>query len=470
MQTNCKVAAALGVMALLFASPVTANPTTQDLEIGLEEAVTLALRDNRDLRSLRMWRVLDRFDLFLAQRAYWPSGGVAISAIRRKSGKAAETEEWAVSPTVSWHSPVGTSASLNWSRQERLDGLGGASDNFSATVRQPLLRGAGWDVNMAPLRQARLDAELAQLREEEAVAGLIEQVTYAYRDLIEAQERLVLARLFLERSENLLETNQILIDAGRMAAADIVQTQSEVASQEVGVLETERALNTVRTRLLALLALDPSMRITAADEVVVEAMQVDPDQAVAVAMDHRRDLKARRLGIEQLYLAEKLARNSRLWDVSVVADYDRFSPVAGGPDLSSRSVGLQVSIPLGDFTRRRNVMSARTALHTSELALEGDLERVEAQVREAVADVYSRWRQLEAAMRAKDLVQRSLELQNERLQAGRATNFEVLSLQASLRNADAQALSARLAYLNALTALDQQTGRTLDVWQISLER
>lgn len=457
-------------MALLFASPVMGGTTQHNLDIGLEEAVTLALRDNRDLRSLRMWRVLDRFDLFLAHRAYWPSGGVAVSAIRRKSANSVQSEEWAVSPTVSWHSPVGTSTSLNWSRQGPLDGHGGASTNFSATVRQPLLKGAGWDVNMAPLRQARLDAELAQLREEEAVAGLIDQVTYAYRELIEAQERLVLARLSLERSQDLLETNQLLINAGRMAAADIVQTQSEVASQEVGMLETERALNTVRTRLLILLALDPSMRITAVDEVVVEAMQIDPDHAVAEAMAQRRDLKARRLSIEQLNIAEKLARNSRLWDVSVVAGYDRFTVFSGGQDLSSPSVGLQVSIPLGDFTGRRNIMSARTALHTSELALEGDLDRIEAQVREVVADVHSRWRQLEAALRARDLVQRSLELQNERLQAGRATNFEVLSLQASLRNADAQALSARLAYLNALTALDQQTGRTLEVWQISLER
>lgn len=43
--------------------------------LTLEEAVALALRDNRDLRSLRMYRVLDRFDLFLAHRSYWPTGG-----------------------------------------------------------------------------------------------------------------------------------------------------------------------------------------------------------------------------------------------------------------------------------------------------------------------------------------------------------------------------------------------------------
>lgn len=115
------------------------------------------------------------------------------------------------------------------------------------------------------------------------------------------------------------------------------------------------------------------------------------------------------------------------------------------------------------------VKGPQTALHTAELAYEGQLDRIEGQVREAVADVQSRWRQLEAANRAKALALRSVEIQQERLRAGRASNFEVLSLQTSLRSADSQALSARIAYLNALTSLDQQLGRTLETWQISLE-
>lgn len=451
-----------------FVDPAMGSEAQADT-LTLEEAVALALRDNRDLRSLRMYRALDRFDLFLAHRSYWPTGGVAVSALRRKADNGASSEDSSVSPSVSWHSPIGTSASVNWSRFERLDGTGGGTDSFSATIRQPLLRGAGWDVNMVPLRQAKINAELAYMNEEEAVAGLIDQVTFSYRNLIQAQERLTLSQMALERSRQLLDTNQALIDAGRMAAADIVQTQSEVANQEVALLETERSLTTARTQLLNLLALDPSMPLRAQDQVEAEAVELDADQAVAFALSNRRDLKARRLNFEQLEMSEKLARNSRLWDVSVVAGYDRFNPVGGGPDLSSHSVGLQLSIPIADFSGRRNVMGAQTALHTAELAYDSQLDRIEGQVREAVADVQSRWRQLEAANRAKTLALRSVEIQQARLRAGRASNFEVLSLQNNLRSADAQALTARIAYLNALTTLDQQLGRTLETWQISLE-
>ena len=441
-----------------------------NLTLTLEEAVALALRDNRDLRGLRMRRVLDRFDLFLAHRAYWPSGGVAVSALRRKTDGFAASEDWVVSPSISWRSPVGTDASIGWSRYEDLSGSGEVSENFSANVRQPLLRGAGLDVNMAPLRQARIRAEQARMDEEEAVANLITQVTYSYRALIQAQERLVLAKLSLERSRNLLSTNEAMIEAGRMAQADIVQTQSELANQEVSLLETERALHNSRTQLLSLLALDPSTPLLAVDEGEVVQVQLEVEAAVETALSQRRDLKSQRLNFEQLEIAEQLARNGRLWDVSLVAGYDRYSASTGFGDVSSHSVGVQLNIPLGDFSSRRNLMGARTSLHTAKLNYQGQVERVEGQVRDAVADVRSRWHQLEAARRARDLALRSLDIQQERLQAGRATNFEVLSLQNNLRSADAQALAARMAYLNALTALDQQMGRTLETWQVSIER
>lgn len=467
-----RVLGVIAVLAFSAAAPVALRAETSsvaqgELALTLEEAVALALRDNRSLRSVRLRRAVDRFDLFLARRAYYPTGGVSLSAIRRKSSDGPMEEGWTVAPDIQWRSPIGTSVSAHWSQSgdfQTHDTL----DSFSASVRQPLLRGAGLDVNMAPLRQARITADLQQLAEEDEIARLIDQVTLAYRGLIQAQEGVVLAELALQRSRQLLETNQTLIDAGRMAAADIIQTQSEVATQEVSLLESRRGLDTARRALLTLLALDPSTPVAARVEEEVAPIDIDPEAAVSLALENRRDLRAQRLSFQSLEIAEVVARNSRLWDVSVVASFNRFSPVSGR-DREGHSVGLQLDVPLGDFSGRRQVLSARTALHTARLAYDDSLQRVESDVREAVANVQSRWLQLKMAERAQALAARSVEVQQERLRAGRASNFEVLTLQNSLRSADAQALSARIAYLNALTALDQQMGRTLETWRISLE-
>ena len=42
------------------------------------------------------------------------------------------------------------------------------------------------------------------------------------------------------------------------------------------------------------------------------------------------------------------------------------------------------------------------------------------------------------------------------------------SFETSLRGAANQELTASIAYLNALTTLDQQLGTTIDTWKISL--
>ena len=66
------------------------------------------------------------------------------------------------------------------------------------------------------------------------------------------------------------------------------------------------------------------------------------------------------------------------------------------------------------------------------------------------------------------LAAQTLELERERQQAGRVSNFEVLTYETNLRAAETQALAANIVYLNALTTLDQQLGATLDTWKISL--
>ena len=113
-------------------------------------------------------------------------------------------------------------------------------------------------------------------------------------------------------------------------------------------------------------------------------------------------------------------------------------------------------------------IGATTNLRVAELRYQELAQIVETQIRDGVQTVEASWRQLEAARRARMLAAQALELQQEKLRVGRASNFEVLSFQTDLRAADTQELTAGIDYLNALTALDQQIGNTLETWRISL--
>ncbi len=80
----------------------------------------------------------------------------------------------------------------------------------------------------------------------------------------------------------------------------------------------------------------------------------------------------------------------------------------------------------------------------------------------------TRWRQYEIAQRARDLSLRKLEIERDKLKVGRSSNFQVLSFETDLRNAENAQLNALIAYLNAQTLLDEKLGMTLESWDIAL--
>ena len=86
------------------------------------------------------------------------------------------------------------------------------------------------------------------------------------------------------------------------------------------------------------------------------------------------------------------------------------------------------------------------------MAIDDLQQQIEAEVRDAVQGVELTWRRVEAARQARDLAAQTLDLERERLRAGRTSNFEVLSFETALRAADSQALDAEISYLNAITS------------------
>lgn len=86
----------------------------------------------------------------------------------------------------------------------------------------------------------------------------------------------------------------------------------------------------------------------------------------------------------------------------------------------------------------------------------------------AVRNIGTRWRQYEISVRISDLSRRKLDIEREKLTAGRSSNFQVLRFESDLRNADSAKLNALISYLNSQALLDQTLGTALQSWDISI--
>lgn len=456
------------------------TPEGPDVPLTLPEAVYLGVRQNSAVRVAHLQRILDKFNLRVSESLFSPQGALTASLDADRTGAGLNADA-RLTPAVQLLTPLGTSVAFGWDvgqRARRQTGEGARSGNatLSVSVIQPLLRGAGYDATMAPLRQARLEERYNQLRLKNTVATVVTDIVRAYHQLILTRQQIALARGALNRARDLETMNRALIRAGRMAEAELVQAQATAVNQELALLQTENAFDAARLRLLTLLALDPRTRIVPVDRLTAEPVRVEVETARALAFDKRPDYLSQLLVIEAARLGVDIAKNQRLWDLSLHAGVN----VPGSGRTGWRSTeslpytktdlraGLQLSIPINTPAIEQREVQATVGLRQNEVLLEQLRGQIDQQVRDGVRGVDSVWRQYALSRQARALAEKTLETETVKLRAGRSGNFQVVSFQDQLRFAENTELTALIAYLDALVALDQQLGATLDTWRIPL--
>ncbi|OHR90200.1 MULTISPECIES: TolC family protein [Pseudomonas] len=447
----------------------------QRVELTLSDVVYLGLRNNRSIRSAYLERIAQRFELRVEADRFNPRLVLTSRhlANRNHADRYRQTE---IFPQTSVLTEYGTRFSLAWRNQLTLADQAGrtANDGADFSFIQPLLRGAGRDIVGAPLRMARLGEQLNKLNLKATVSDTVTQMIMAYREILRAQEQLEIAKDALERSRQLMDSNRALIAAGRMAEFEIVQAEADAATQELAVEDVANQLETNRLELLRLLALDLNLQIRAVDTLDAQPVTIGLAEALVIAQRQQPAYLSQLIASEQAAIQLNVSRNQRLWDLSLVGGATQVRdhyPTPHGRAIDRTwegYAGIQIEIPIGDLSRRQAEVRAQVAVENQAIRLTEARQMLERDVGDAVRNLGTRWRQYEIAQRARDLSRRKLDIEREKFQAGRSSNFQVLSFEADLRSAESASLNALIAYLNTQTTLDQMLGTTLESWDIAL--
>lgn len=215
---------------------VTQRTKLTGTRLTLADAVFLGLRNNRNIKSAYIDRIAQKFDLRVAEDQFTPRFSVTGELARQGIGNVNSTT-LDVSPGVTMLTKTGATFDFAWSNAASLgDDRHTLSSAAEITIEQPLFRGAGVEVNMVPVQQARLSEKINLLRLKATISETIGSFIFAHRDLLLAQEELKLAENAVARGEELLNGNQALIASGRMAAMDAVQTEADVENQRLRVV------------------------------------------------------------------------------------------------------------------------------------------------------------------------------------------------------------------------------------------
>lgn len=480
-----------GTAVLLFlihtdscALPVTHWPHSENLEqisfatqgpplqLTLGDAIYLGLRKNPSIRSAYIERTVQKYDLEVAEDIFNPKLRLRCG-YRIDSNTNGEIHHSDVTPEASLITPYGTRLNLSWVQQYQFKAENGRyrSDSLDFSVIQPLLKGAGKEVNMAPLQQARIAEQMNKLSLKNTVSQAISEIATAYRELLLAQENVRINENALARSRELESINKALIASGQMAANELLQTQTESSRQELSVLTSRHELEQTRQNLLQTIGLDINTQIHATESLEIKKINMPYDKALELAQQQQANFLITILNTRLAELGLITAKDQNRWSLDLTFGTKQIRENTHDTRSTiqwDKSVGMVLEIPIGDRSLKREQLRAQADIKIQNIALQEAHRNLAQQIRSVLNELDTRWKEYEIAAHTVKLAQQTLSAEHEKLKFGRSSNFQIISFENQLREMESMHESSRIAYQNALTRFELILGMTLESWEIAL--
>lgn len=481
------------------------------VRLSLDDTIKLALDRNLDISVQRLNPQTFDFSLASLRAVYKP---IATSTLSRQSAvdpsrstiqgaqagtginTATQTYNAGLSQSVPWGGGTLVGA-FNNNRQEssNLTSLFNPqfNTNWSATYTQPLLRNFKIDNTRQQLVVTKLNQDISEIQLQATIINTLSNVKNAYWDYVFAVQSVEVARRSVALAEQLVNDNRTRVEVGTMAPIDVIQAQSQAATQRqnLAIAEgTRRTNELVLKRLIVNGTQDPNWTaaIDPVDRPDFVPESVDVEAAVRRALDVRTDLAQVRKNLEVNNVTLKYLKNQSLPQADLTTRYqvvgqggtsfitqgsgvtrNVIQTIPGGfgdalttmfgPNYPTWSFALNVSYPIG--TSSQEASYARAQLQAQQV--EAQIRQIELQiatdVTNAATQVQNNVERVQAAQAAREFAQKQLEAEQSKFEVGMSTNYFVVQSQRDLATAQNNELSAILAYRRSVVELErlQQT-------------
>lgn len=467
------------MIRLLFVLLLFGIGRAEELALTAEDAVRLALERNSSLAVSNFQPALQEADVTAARGVFDP---------RLTTGVGGRSQGVAYSARLEHRVAYGATYGIEYSTGTDLAGRIGSQT--SLTLRVPLLRGAGADVNRAGVNTALGEVDLARLELQADRLDLMAEAETAYWSLVMARSVLRVRERAVEQGGQFIEILKTEIEVGVSAPYEIYEAEQNLASRVSDVEEARGNVELAEQRLLRLLGLvpgewrvvpmEPGLKAGSEKERKLGrsserdgALEQDQESQshshsgqtlLSLKEYQERSLRSRpilKVGEKLKELGElrrKVAANRTLPQLDLVAGH-----ALGATGLSQNSwrAGVQLTVPVGNHQGRGALRRAELEVEQAEAQLEDIRQRVLLETAQALTSVKAADAQIEAAELASESAAKRVESELERFKAGFTAAHRVIFAQQQQLNTDEQAVAAQIRRNLALVALKRATGEGL---------
>jgi len=282
---------------------------------------------------------------------------------------------------------------------------------------------------------------------------------------------------------------------GTMAPIEILSAESAVATREADILQAESQVkdNEDRLRMILNLAAEGAqedLEIIPVDKPDYRQKEITLEEALHSALENRPDLHGTRIDLQNKELDLSYAKNQLLPGLNLTASY--WSPGVSGTEViydlhdpfgapidsiphpgtdawkdtfnfkfNNWTAGITLDLPLNNFLSRATYAQAKVNLEQSMLRLKNQEQQIFLEIKSAVRAVETNYKRFQAYKVARELAERKLTAEEEKLKVGLTTNYFVLQYQTDLATAQSTELKAIIDYNLSIAQLNRAMGISL---------
>jgi outer membrane protein TolC len=516
--------------------------------ISLPEVIQKALANNRDLAVSQIARqeaILNikgsygYYDPNLGMNAYRLKEVTPVSSVLGGSadGKLTQKELYA-DPELNGLSPFfGGTYKVDFASARQFTDSEFATLNpqfptsLNLNLDQPLWRGLRFDANRYRVQVARKNRTLTDEQFRQRVIEITTQAIQAYWELEFSYRDLAVQIEAVRLAEQQDASNRRQVDQGLLAPADVIQTQTQIATYQQNVFIAQEALTRAENTLKALILASREDLLWGAALIPETAPETNQDapsleEALKRALAMRPELAESAINIDINKLDNKLTREQAKPQIDaqatlgvqglagrpvpvtanpfsaafipLITQLDELSALAGlppAPPISFGStqvppmfvggyaksleglksgtfptaqVGVQMNLPIRNRTAEAN--AAVSVLEGKRLQTQRDqlAMSIEADVRNALQTLESSRARLSAAVLARKSADDQYASEQRQFQAGTSSVYLVLQRQTELISARSREARAEADLAIAVAELDRATARTMETQNISM--
>ncbi len=372
---------------------------------------------------------------------------------------------------------VGASVSQNLSFG-RSETLAGTYDNYtrantSGDVSANMVIWKGGILNKT-IQQNELNLKASMESLQKAKDDVALFITSAYMEVLFAKEMVTVTEKQVDQTQKQIESSKKLVEAGKIAEGVLLEIQSQLAREQLSVVNQKNSLQ------IALLNLTQSLELvdySNFDIVSPEIPELKAQMSIknvsnvyGTAVESRPEIKGAQYELENAKVALAISEGGKLPTLSAYAGVsNNYSLHKNAPSFSDQinaqigeKIGLSLDIPIfSKFQNRTNIQNSKLQIESKELDLESAKKTLRKEIEQAYTNALAALQTYNANRIAVRSMEESFRYIEEKYNVGLVNSVEYNDAKTNLAVAQSDLIQAKYSFVFRTKILDFYQGLPL---------